>query len=542
VATTGASAPALAEPGTYVPTEGASAALTAALGYYVSISGASEQTPAQPGTFVALRGATRAQLAIPGYYVPTMAASSAIAATPGHFVAFSGASAQTPASPGSYVVNSGASSATKAPPGTYVPTEGATTAQSAAPGYYVDRAGASEQIPAQPGTYVPTAGSTIAFMCPAGTTSYVASVACRMIAPGAAGAYVVGPELAWNAGVQLLKTNTTGMVEFEVLVENSSSDIGQADPLTTLTLLSADFDGWHADLFSISQSLPIILEEGQSTTLVVRATAPTLQPFTSILHLLTDEVASIGEPGITQQVEVVSFQVAANIDSDGDGLLDSEESSLNLRADKSDTDGDGLDDGFEVSAGSTDPLVDDSAMVQDIYNQRAEFGLYIPSDIQEGSVGRLMLEPQSGGPYRLFWELESTTNLEDGSWDPVSTNELWLTPEGSSDSMLFRIRIAAEGQRDGSEGSAGGTDPLVVQYMYDQRAEFGLYTPADIQAGAVGSLVLEPQGGGQYSLSWVLESTTNLVEGSWNPVSTNEVLFTPEGSLDTQLFRLQVGH
>ena len=57
----------------------------------------------------------------------------------------------------------------------------------------------------------------------------------------------------------------------------------------------------------------------------------------------------------------------------------------------------------------------------------------------------------------------------------------------------------------------------------------------------MGDLVLEPLGGGQYQLEWMLLSTTNLMEGSWTPVSTNQLYFTPDGAIDTQLFRIRAG-
>ena len=50
----------------------------------------------------------------------------------------------------------------------------------------------------------------------------------------------------------------------------------------------------------------------------------------------------------------------ASVDSDGDGLTDSEEAAIGTDPNATDTDGDGLTDGLEATAGTTDPLLADS--------------------------------------------------------------------------------------------------------------------------------------------------------------------------------------
>ena len=50
----------------------------------------------------------------------------------------------------------------------------------------------------------------------------------------------------------------------------------------------------------------------------------------------------------------------ASLDSDGDGLTDSEEAAIGTDPNAADTDGDGLTDGLEATAGTTDPLLADS--------------------------------------------------------------------------------------------------------------------------------------------------------------------------------------
>ncbi|MEA2067588.1 MAG: hypothetical protein U9P12_00170, partial [Verrucomicrobiota bacterium] len=444
--------------GHYAPSEGMSAAIPAPKGSFVSSLGASSTTPAPAGYFVSATGASLATPAAPGTYVPTEGASAAIQAPPGTFVSASGASAATPAPPGYLVSVSGASSATAAPPGYYIPTSGATSALMASPGYYVSSSGSSAQIPAPlgyyipftgataalsaaPGTYVPTAAATAALPCPPGTTSYVASAACRIVQKDhSCGLYTVGPNPLADTGDQMVATNLTGQAFYQIAVENSSQDMGGSSPLTRFTLVDAYFTGNDADYFSVDFGFPLTLDEGENAVLNFSAKVATNQSIHATLNLVTDQYASVGTAGETHLIHTVCLQSTAAADSDNDGLLDTEEALLGTRDDLADTDGDGYDDGFEAANPQMDPLVDDSDLVDFFQDERAMFDLYTATDIQEGSMGDLVLEPLGGGYYQFKWLLMSTTNLVEGIWDPVSTNQLLFTPTGADDTQLFRIR------------------------------------------------------------------------------------------------------
>jgi uncharacterized protein (TIGR03437 family) len=64
-----------ADPGSYVPTKGATLEMRAPAGYYVATAGATAPTEATPGYYVPIDGATAPTEATPGYYVPGSGAS-----------------------------------------------------------------------------------------------------------------------------------------------------------------------------------------------------------------------------------------------------------------------------------------------------------------------------------------------------------------------------------------------------------------------------------------------------------------------------------
>ncbi len=448
----------IAVPGTYINQAAATAATLAAPGYYVATAGASAQTPARIGAFVDMPGATNENIATPGTYIDSSAATAARLAAPGYYVATAGASAQTPAQIGAFVDMSAATNENIATPGTYIYRSAATAATRAAPGYYVATAGASAQTPAQigyyvateggtspffatPGFYVPFAGATAALRCPAGTTSYVASAACRLTQsshPG--GQYVVSPYLWTDSGTTLVLTNLTGAVTNRITLRNVSTDVGHADPLTDLTILGASFSGRNPSAFSAVFVPPVLLHEGTPYDLEISVVAPTTQSVQAVLSLPTDQYASLGVTGRVYQINVVCLQSEGDLDSDADGLLDTEEALLGTDQNDPDSDRDGVNDGVEAASESMDPLQSNSELVGFVESHRADFDLYTPEDIQEGSMGRLVLEPLAGGRYQVEWILESTTNLVAGGWEPVVTNQIQFTPEGADPSKLFRIK------------------------------------------------------------------------------------------------------
>ena len=67
-----------------------------------------------------------------------------------------------------------------------------------------------------------------------------------------------------------------------------------------------------------------------------------------------EEIEKKQSPEVEKQKEV------KNIDTDGDGLLDSEEDKLGTDKNNPDTDNDGLNDSDEIEEWETDPLVSDT--------------------------------------------------------------------------------------------------------------------------------------------------------------------------------------
>ena len=414
VSTEGATSAAPAPVGTYVPTEGATTALPVTPGYYVdgnpatmqtispvghfvATQGATAPTPAPAGYYVSAEGATTALAAPVGTYVPTTGASAPTPAEPGSFVSVNGASVPTPAAPGSYVPTYGASAAQLAPRGHFVDISGATNATPAPPGYYVATKGASAARSAPPGTYVPSEGASVAKSCPPGTTSYVASVACRIIDPAVSNnpPEIVGPKFAWlNKSPKIFSNeslfqNESMQISIPLSIQNESTELGSSSELTALTILSGNFIGDNSSYFSISNALPFTLYEGETRTLNVTYSGPTNQEIRATIYLRTDQYASIGLPG-----EMQTFDIAGN----------------------------------------------DADIRTFVPNNRERFDLYSSADIMEGQIGTLTLQPANGGSYQLRWNLESTTNLASGEWTSVSTNEITFNPEGQTRGF-FRIRV-----------------------------------------------------------------------------------------------------
>jgi hypothetical protein len=309
----------LAEPGYFVPSAGASAALSASPGFFVATQGASVATPAPAGAYVPTSAATAATLASPGHFVATTGASAQTAAPVGSYVATAGASAATLAEPGSYVDTIGATSATlaglgtfvptagssaalMASPGTYVDSMGATSATQAAPGFFVATAGASAAQEAPPGTYAAFAGSVAATSCPPLTNSYGQANACRITdAAYAGGAPGVTPLLdsAFGTG----GSHAIGMLapddKLSLELANVSTDSANDRLLTTLTLLEVVFGGDDGAFFELAGFSPgMFADAGTGFALSLRA-LPTLGsgPFSFTLSLLTDQYADVGTPG-----------------------------------------------------------------------------------------------------------------------------------------------------------------------------------------------------------------------------------------------------
>jgi len=380
-----------------VTISGATNATPAPPGYYVATEGASVASPAPVGTYIPTEGATTALPVTPGYYVDGNPATMQTISPVGHFVVMLGATAPTPAPPGYYVSAEGATTALAALVGTYVPTTGASAPTPAEPGTFVSVKGASVPTPAAPGSYVPSEGASVAKNCPPGTTSYVASVACRIIDPTVSNnpPEIVGPKFAWlNKSPKIFSNeslfqNESMQISIPLSIQNESTELGSSNELTALTILYGNFIGDNSSYFSISNALPFTLYEGETRSLNVTYSGPTNQEIRATIYLRTDQYASIGLPG-----EMQTFDIAGN----------------------------------------------DADIRTFVPNNRERFDLYSSEDIMEGQIGTLTLQPTNGGGYQLRWNLESTTNLASGEWTSVSTNEITFTPEGQTRGF-FRIRV-----------------------------------------------------------------------------------------------------
>lgn len=105
---------------------------------------------------------------------------------------------------------------------------------------------------------------------------------------------------------------------------------------------------WDSGTMSIGQSFQVVFTAGDG---------PGPFPYLCTVHSLT-------------MFDTIFVDAT---DTDGDGLLDSEEATLGTDPNNPDTDGDGLDDGSEVNTHNTDPLLADTDA--DGLNDGAEIGL-----------------------------------------------------------------------------------------------------------------------------------------------------------------------
>jgi hypothetical protein len=305
-------APCTAAPiGSFVPTVGATSATLALPGFFVPTTGQSSATPAPPGSFVNTFGATSPTLAGPGTFVPTSGQSSATDAPPGSFVNTFGATSATLAGLGTFVPTSGQTSATEALPGSFVNTFGATSATLALPGFFVPTSGQSSATAAPAGTYVPLPGAATAIDCPGGvggSFSYGAATACR--AGSFDGDGTVGPNFASNFDPdRVIALSAAGLPSVSLDIFNSALELGSQPALTDLTLLSFSFSGADPLAFELIGFTPgTVLQVGggiASLTVSFGPVPPGL--YSSTLTFLTDQGASIGEPG-----QSFSFQLSGN--------------------------------------------------------------------------------------------------------------------------------------------------------------------------------------------------------------------------------------
>lgn len=299
----------LCAPGSYSSngTNSNGACTLASPGYYVSNSGATSQTAAPVGRYVSTSGATAPTLASPGSFVNTIAATQPTLAPLGSYVSTSGATAPTLAAPGTYVNTVGATAATFTPVGSYVPTAGAIAPTLASKGYFVANTGSATQTAAPIGQYVNTVGAGVASACPNGSSSYGASVACRVGANlNTVAGVTVSPQfntILGTSGSIVLGAGVNGaQFSSNLMVLNSSTDLGFSNVLTDLTLLGGTISGGNASLFSLSGFTPsTVLHEGGlnslSLSLLFDSTGVAPGTYTTLLTFVTDQNNTFGTAG-----------------------------------------------------------------------------------------------------------------------------------------------------------------------------------------------------------------------------------------------------
>jgi len=172
-----------------------------------------------------------------------------------------------------------------APAGYFVPVQGAVAPTMAAQGYYVAGTGQINQT-----------------LCPTGSNSYGAGVACRDISESitSGGAAVVGPAFGsslGSPGTVVLAPLQPGEA-ISVQVSNDSSDLGAPNVLTDLTLLDVLLSGADAAQFTLEGWTPgTVLSEGGLLDLALRPVAGFAGDFELTLTFVTDQFANPGQVG-----------------------------------------------------------------------------------------------------------------------------------------------------------------------------------------------------------------------------------------------------
>jgi len=134
----------------------------------------------------------------------------------------------------------------------------------------------------------------------------------------------------------------------------------------------------------------------------------------------------------------LAIQTVSSIDSDEDGLSDSEESSLGTNPNNPDSDGDGFSDGFEVTNGygpldSSDP---DTKLIEYIRENGDSFNLYPSNAVFNIAVGELLVSC-SNQTAQLQIQLEQSEDLL--AWTNAADAVQWSLPIGS-DKKFFKVK------------------------------------------------------------------------------------------------------
>lgn len=168
----------------------------------------------------------------------------------------------------------------------------------------------------------------------------------------------------------------------------------------------------------------------------------------------------------TQVITVLAAEVPDR-DSDGDGLLDSEEKILGTNPDKADTDNDGRNDGLEVERG-TNPLVVDA------------FPTFVRNDFDGDAISDLGVYDHLSGTWHLLRSRDGYTSAQYGFFGttPVPGD---YDGDGKADLAVYDPANAVW-YINGSAGKASvlqwgfrGTVPVPADYDGDGRTDLAVY-------------------------------------------------------------------
>ncbi len=159
--------------------------------------------------------------------------------------------------------------------------------------------------------------------------------------------------------------------------------------------------------------------------------------------------------------------IAPDVDSDGDGLLDSEEERLGTNPKKPDTDGDGRSDGVEVELG-TDPLVFDQFpnFVRNDFDgdKRSDVGIY------DHVSGTWHLMRSTAGYTNLQYGFYGTTPVP-GDYDGDAKADLAIYDPKNSTWHIF----GSKGKPSVVQWGFRGVVPVPADYDGDGRTDVAVY-------------------------------------------------------------------
>lgn len=211
-------------------------------------------------------------------------------------------------------------------------------------------------------------------------------------------------------------------------------------------------DEIHQLYLNSGSSVKVVMEEK------VEGSCPAV-----ITRIWTATDACGNSTSATQTITVL----ARDIDSDGDGLLDSEEKKLGTDPNNPDTDGDGRSDGEEVRLG-TDPLKFDA------------FPAYVRNDFDGDKISDIGVYEHASGTWYLLNSKTGYKKLQFGFFGttPVPGD---YDGDGKADLAVFDAAKSvwyingSKGKQEVIQWGFRGTVPVPADYDGDGRTDVGVY-------------------------------------------------------------------